>query len=84
MVVKQDKARSFLLRNQDFFSRAEPVRRDDRTDVKINFLESFLMDAMNAIEGTYKDLVEDPAYKKGRPTTRDQSRPCTFSTHTFT
>jgi len=61
MAVKQEKARSFLLRDQDFAH--ELSQAGDTADEKIGVLESFLMDAKNAIEGMYKDLVEDPAYR---------------------
>ena len=53
--------RSFLLRDQDFSH--ELSQAGDTADEKIGVLESFLMDAKNAIEGMYKDLVEDPAYR---------------------
>ena len=35
MAVKQEKARSFLLRNQDFFSRAELGWRDGRREDRL-------------------------------------------------
>ena len=48
MAVKQEKARSFLVRDQDFaheLDQAGPMADD-----KIAVLESFLMDCKNAIE----------------------------------
>ena len=61
MLTDHSCCRSFLLRDQDFAH--ELSQAGDTADEKIGVLESFLMDAKNAIEGMYKDLVEDPAYR---------------------
>lgn len=61
MAVKQEKARSFLVRDQDFAHELDQA--GPTADEKIAVLESFLMDCKNAIESLYKDLVEDPAYR---------------------
>ena len=61
MLTDRSCCRSFLLRDQDFSH--ELSQAGDTADEKIGVLESFLMDAKNAIEGMYKDLVEDPAYR---------------------
>jgi len=67
MAVKQEKARSFLIRDQDFQNELDQAGVETAED-KIAVLESFLMDAKNAIESLYKDLVEDPAYRNRQST----------------
>ena len=48
MAVKQEKARSFLVRDQDFAHELDQA--GSTADDKIAVLESFLMDCKNAIE----------------------------------
>jgi len=65
MAVKQNKARNFLLREQEF---AAELKQAAATDEKISVLESFLMDCKDAIQALREDLVEDPAYRNRQQT----------------